>query len=200
MKLLKSTAGFSIVDTLVTVSIGVVLAAVAVPAALTGVSSMSVQGDARAVEQALQTARFRAIQSNVTVRVMFDCPVAGQFRVVELLGTHATPSGSDGTLGRCDETVYPYPPHSTSQYAPTAADGPLMRLTKKNSFVNDGTTATNTFYEFWEDGTAHRGTGGYPLAQIATGAAAGTTNVAVTNGTRTISITVYGNGKIRDNR
>ena len=66
--------------------------------------------------------------------------------------------------------------------------------------MNDASTATNNFFEFWQDGTAHRGGGAYPLVQIANGAGAPVTNVAVTNGTKTISITVNGNGKIHDNR
>jgi Tfp pilus assembly protein FimT len=196
----KSARGFSMLDTLLTVSLVAIVAAIAVPSALSGMGVMNVQSDARLIEQTLQNARLKAIQSNITVRVMFDCPVAGQYRIVELLGTQAVPVAPDGTVARCVESSYPYPPSSMTFYAPTAADGPLQKLGQRDSFVNDGSTATTKFFEFWQDGTVHRDNGSYPLAQIAIGAGAAVTNVAVTNGTKTISITVNGNGKIVDNR
>ena len=52
-----SEAGFSIIDTLITVSVGVILTAIAVPTMLSSVGTMGIQSDARLVEQALQNAR-----------------------------------------------------------------------------------------------------------------------------------------------
>ena len=82
-KRLTSAAGFSLLDTVVTASIGVILAAVAVPTMLAGMGSMRLTTDARMIERVLQDARLKAIQSNKTIRVMFNCPVAGQFRAVQ---------------------------------------------------------------------------------------------------------------------
>src|SRR5215471_6383006 len=165
LKRLHSSAGFSMIDTVITASIGVVLTAVAVPTLLAGMGSMNLSNDARLIERVLQDARLKAIQSNRTIRVMFNCPVAGQLRVVQLLGTQAVPVAPDGSTARCDEANYPYPVHDQSFYATTANDGPILRL-KNSSFVSNA-NASLSLFEFWPDGTAHRDNGIYPLAQIA---------------------------------
>src|SRR5262245_22630494 len=106
---LCSDAGFQLVDTMITLSVAAIIAAIAVPMTLSGLGDQQLAADARLLEQTLQDARLKAIQSNRPIRVMFNCPVTGQFRIVELLGTPDVPTSNDGQLARCDETTYPYP-------------------------------------------------------------------------------------------
>ena len=121
-------AGFSLVDMLATVAIIATLAAIATPQMLDGVDNMRLGMTIRDVERELQFARMKSVSTNRPMRIRFNCPVAGQFRVVELIGTPRVPLAADGAANRCDETIYPY--------RPTGAD--INRLTRPN---NDGARA-----------------------------------------------------------
>src|SRR5688500_1526087 len=104
-----SCAGFTIVDMVVVVALVAILAGIAVPAMQT-MSNAIVHGQAQQmVKSELQQARLRSVSTNRVLRVRFNCPAAGQFRMVELVGTPSTPATLDTAANRCSETVYPYP-------------------------------------------------------------------------------------------
>ena len=183
-------AGFTLVDTLATIAIIATMAAMATPQMLDGVDRMRLGMSARDVERELQFARLKSVSTNRPMRIRFNCPVAGQFRVVELIGTPRVPVAADGAANRCDETVYPY--------RPTGADH--NRLTRPN---NDGAVrrlqplATFTAFptlEFWPDGSVHVDTGmGAPWPTLT---AAGAT-ITVSRKGKTRNITVNALGKIK---
>ena len=89
-------AGFTMVDMVATIAIIATLAAVATPQMLNGVDGMRLGVSARDVERELQFARLKAVSTNRPMRIRFNRPVAGQFRVVELIGTPINPLAADG--------------------------------------------------------------------------------------------------------
>lgn len=177
-------------DTLATVAIIATLAAVATPQMFDGVDRMRLGMTARDVERELQFARMKSVSTNRPMRIRFNCPVAGQFRVVELIGTPRVPVAADGAANRCDETIYPY--------RPTGAD--INRLTRPN---NDGAVrrlqplSTFTAFptlEFWPDGSVHVDTGvGNPWPTLTPAGA----TVTVSRKGKTRNITVNALGKIQ---
>ena len=64
----------------------------------------------RIVHSELQHARMKSVTSNLVMRVQFNCPAAGQFRMLELLGTPTAPAPQATAANRCSGTVYPFPP------------------------------------------------------------------------------------------
>jgi len=106
---------------------------------------------ARSVERQLQSARMKAVSTNRPMRVRFNCPVAGQYRMVELIGTPSAPAAADDAAAatRCSATGYPYPDVTSGVFDLPNNDGPVQTLDRDVTFV-----AVQTI-EFWSDGTAH---------------------------------------------
>jgi len=174
---------------LVTVGVIAVLAAMAVPLVRDMTDGMKLGQGARQVERELQAARLKAVTTNRPIRVRFNCPVAGQYRTVELIGTPSVPVAADSAADRCKETSYPFPPADREPVTLPNQDGPLKRLDPAVSFGS----ATKAL-EFWPDGSVHQdngAVGGWPLL-------AGTgTAITLVKGSSTKSITVNSLGKIQ---
>jgi hypothetical protein len=119
----------------------------------------------------------------------FDCPAAGNYRIVELVGTPKIPAAADSAANRCSLEIFPFPSDvDRNPLTRPNGDGPLRTLDSKVSF--SGVTTL----EFWPDGSAHTNTGGVdPWPPIA---AAGTT-VTLVKGTKTKTIQVNGVGKVQ---
>ena len=58
------------------------------------------------MERELQVARVKAVTANRPVRVLFNCPAAGQFRRVEMLGEPGLPDSRDDQVTRCDRWCF----------------------------------------------------------------------------------------------
>lgn len=183
-----SQSGFSFVEMLMVVALVGIMSVVGLPL-LGGMRNTIELGEAaRQVERELQSARMTAVSSNQPMRVMFNCPATGEYRMVELIGTPSVPNAADGAVGRCSTTTYPFPAPDNNPISRPNNDGPLRTLSANVTFT------TVTTIEFWPDGTAHTNTGGTnPWPPIA---ASGTTLV-LTRGTQTKSILVNGVGKIQ---
>jgi len=183
-----SAAGFTLIDTLLTVTFFGIVAAIAVPSVIDANEGLRLGQGAREVERELQTARLRAVSTNRPIRVRFNCPAAGQYRMVELLGTPTVPAAADAALNRCAQGDYPYPPADQNPITVPNHDGPTRRLPVSVTF---GAIKT---LEFWPDGSVHADTGGGNPWPVLT-----TTGTAITvvKKTQTKSITVNGLGKIQ---
>lgn len=181
--------GFSLIELMLTSAVIAIVAGMAVPL-LVDVAGKIKLGDAtRAVERELQTARLTAVSSNQPMRMRFDCPSAGQYRMTELIGTPRTPAAADTAVGRCSMATYPFPGDSDKNpLTRPNRDGPLRTLDTSVTFSN------STTIEFWPDGSAHTNTGGTnPWPPIAgTGYTITLTRKGVTK-----SIVVNGVGKIQ---
>lgn len=175
-------------ELLVTTALIAIISAMAVPL-MTSASEQIVLGQAaRQVERELQTARLRAVSANQAMRVRFDCPAAGQFRMTELVGTPSLPAAADVAANRCSMTDYPYPALDKNPITRPNNDGPLRRMDSTVSFQ------TATTIEFWPDGTAHTNTGGTnPWPVIGTAG----TNIILLRKTKTKTILVNGIGKVQ---
>jgi len=166
-----------------------IMAGIAVPL-LADMSGSIKLGDAtRNVERELQAARLKAVSSNQTMRMRFNCPGAGKYRMTELVGTPKVPVAADIAADRCVLASYPYPGDADrNPLTRPNGDGPLRTLDSSVTFT------TTTTIEFWPDGSAHTDTGGVnPWPPIA---GAGYTITLTRNG-KTKSIVVNGVGKIQ---
>jgi prepilin-type N-terminal cleavage/methylation domain-containing protein len=183
-----SQSGFSLIELLMVVALAGIVSVIGVPL-LQNISGAIALGEAaRQVERELQSARMTAVSANHPVRVMFNCPIVGQYRMVELIGTPKVPSGADGVVGRGSDLTYPFPAPDNNPITRPNNDGPLRRL------ATQVTVTTSTTIEFWPDGSAHANTGAInPWPPIA---AAGT-NIILTRAGKTKSILVNGIGKIQ---
>jgi len=184
----RTESGFSLIELLMVVALVGIVSVIGMP--LLGQVSGAIElGEAaRQVERELQSARMAAVAANQPVRVMFNCPVAGQYRLVELIGTPAVPAAADGVVGRCSTTTYPFPAPDNNPITRPNNDGPLRTL---KSTV---TITTATTIEFWPDGSAHTNSGLVnPWPPIASPG----TSIVLTRSSKTRSILVNGIGKIQ---
>ena len=182
----RSESGFSLVDLLITVAVFAVVAAGAVPVFTNMTEGLKLSQGLREVEREMQTARLRAVTSNRPIRMRFNCPVSGEYRMVELIGTPAVPAAVDVSLDRCKETSYPTGGDGNPLTRPNQ-DGPPKRLP---SVVSFGAAST---LEFWPDGSVHKDDGtGTPWKVVpSTGTA-----ITLTKGSQVKTISVNGLGKI----
>lgn len=184
----QSGSGFSLIELLMVTALVGIVSVIGLP--LLGQMSGTIElgQAARQVERELQSARMTAVSANQPMRVMFNCPGAREYRMVELIGTPAVPNAADGTVGRCSSATYPFPAPDNNPITRPNNDGALKTLPELVSFT------TFTTIEFWPDGTAHTNTGGTnPWPPIASPG----TNVILTRGTSTKTILVNGIGKIQ---
>jgi type II secretory pathway pseudopilin PulG len=175
------------IDMVAAMAILGVLSAIAIPA-MQRISDAIALGEAqRLVRSTLQQARLKSVTSNRNIRVRFNCPVAGQMRMVELIGTPMTPAPQDTAANRCSDTVYPFPGDNNPLTLPNN-DGPIQTIHRSVSF---GATQT---IEFRPTGTAWvvnaDGTSTAPLAGDGV-------SVSVTKGTYSKAVTINALGKIQ---
>ena len=181
-------AGFSLIDMMVTIAVFSIIVAGTVPQLMDLTAGMRLAQGGREVERELQTARLKAVTSNRPIRVRFNCAVAGEYRMVELIGSPSTPDAADSAASRCQETTYPFPANDANPLTRPNHDGPLRRLHSTLSF---GASPT---LEFWPDGSAHQQNGTTtPWPVVPTIGTA----VTITKGTSVKTITVNGLGKIQ---
>ncbi len=183
-----SDAGFSLTEMLAVLTVLIIVSATAVPMMRDASESMRLGQAAREVERELQTARLKAVSSNRAIRVRFNCPVVGQYRMVELIGTPSIPAAEDSAANRCQANLYPSPALDNNPITVPNHDGPVRRLPKDVSF---GAIKT---LEFWPDGSVHADAGSAPPWPPV---APPGTAISVTKGVAVKQITVNGLGKIQ---
>jgi type II secretory pathway pseudopilin PulG len=191
---LTQECGFSLLDQIATLAIVATMAGIAVPALKNSVENRRLSIESRNVERELQLARLSAVSTNRPIRIRFNCPAAGSYRRVELIGSVNAPiSGHDAdNVGdtRCNATTYPFPASDKDPLTRPNNDGPIQKL---HSSVTFGSVQT---LEFWPNGTVHVMTGATPSTWLPL---MGTTPVTLTlvKGSSTKSITVNNLGKVQ---
>lgn len=140
---MRTDRGFSLIEMLAVVAFFVIVSAVAMPVYVDVVDSMRLGQATRDVERELQTARLKAVSTNRKLRVRFNCPQTGQYRMVQVLGT----SDDVGTT-RCSDAAYPFDA-SNQNPVTKRQDGPVR-------YLQDGVTVPVAAFEFWPNGTAYQ--------------------------------------------
>jgi type II secretory pathway pseudopilin PulG len=177
-RLRTDARGFTLIDTLVATGLIGILAAMTVPTVTSAMRMNAVTSAGQMVAATIRSARYTAISTSRTVRVRFNCPSAGAFRVVETIGTAA-----DSAANRCSHATYPFP-DVNAQTLPDV-DGPVLHLPGDTSF----TTAQDL--EIDSNGRVTR-----LIGCPACAAGSGTATAVVTDGGLKRTITVTPNGRI----
>jgi len=172
-------SGFSLIELMMVVALAATVLAIAVPVFRDLAESQRLSAATSAVERELQAARLKAVSSNQTMRVWFNCPAAGQYRTVEVLG-----SAADTAADRCSPATYPYPAPDTDVMTRPNQDGPLR-------YVMNQATVSTAVVQFRSDGTAREVVGG-----VAQGIAA-TLDITVTRKGITKTVTINALGKVQ---
>jgi prepilin-type N-terminal cleavage/methylation domain-containing protein len=184
---MKNDRGFSLIELMAVIAFFAIVSAIAAPVWVDVVDSMRLGQATRDVERELQTARLKAVSTNRKIRVRFNCPETGQYRMVQVLGTAA-----DVGTTRCSETAYPL--DTTQDQVIRRQDGPVRRL-------QQGVTVATETFEFWPNGTAYTVDSAGALVIIPPPATAADENhgvpVTLTKDGKTKEIWVNGLGKIR---
>lgn len=187
----REQRGFTLIDILATIMVLGILMAMTVPSMISSLDRLKLGQAAREVEREIHMAKSRAVSKARAIRIRFNCPVVGQYRITELVGTPSVPVAVDSAANRCDETVYPFPAADNNPVTLPNLDGPVRYLPDEIAFVLPQTI------EFWPDGTARYAAGGatlpWPLIPTAG------INITVTDedSGNTASISVNGLGKIQ---
>lgn len=133
------------------------LSAIAVPTVQRIGDSIALGQAQRLVQSTLQQARLKSVTSNRIIRVRFNCPVAGQFRMVELIGTPRIPAPQDTAANRCSGTAYPFPAADANPLTLPNHDGPIRTMNSAVTFQAVQTIEfrpTGTAWSVNADGTS----------------------------------------------
>jgi Tfp pilus assembly protein FimT len=180
--------GFTLIEVMMMSALIVIISGIGVALMRNVADGIKLGQAARQVERELQTARLRAVSSNQPIRVRFDCPVARQYRIVELVGTPGVPAAADDPAGRCSQSTFPFPAPDTNILTRPNHDGPVRQIDSTVAFQQ------STTIEFWPDGTAHVNTGGAnPWPAIVSPG----TNIILARNGKTKTIVVNSVGKIQ---
>jgi type II secretory pathway pseudopilin PulG len=169
---LRALPGFTLLELLVVVAFGLVVMAMAVPSIIEAQRQYTLNSATRMVAAELRQARFAAVAKNRPVMVRFDCPAAGQIRMVEVV-TDPAFAAINADPDRCSETAYPFPDPDPA--VPPTIDGPVARLPAGTSLQ----TFTNVTFD-------------------RSGRTPGVQTIQVTNGFRTRTITVTQAGRVQE--
>lgn len=116
-------SGLTLIELMVWIAVFTILAGMAVPGMVRINDAIRLGNSARSIERALQTARLKAVSINRPMRVRFNCPVAGQYRMLEVIGNAA-----DTAVDRCDPTRYPHPASDNNPVSLPNHDGAVQYL------------------------------------------------------------------------
>jgi len=163
----------------------VALAGISVPRFNNLMRSQKARDAARLVERELQSARLKAVSTSRALRVRFNCPVAGQFRILEVTGVASV----DNAINRCDPAAFPTPGPNDSLRSTPSLDGPVRYLPTSTSI-----SSSSLNFEFSPKGQVYTVSG----AGVAT-AVAGNLVMTVTRQGWTNTVTLNELGRIRLN-
>jgi prepilin-type N-terminal cleavage/methylation domain-containing protein len=95
---MRSDRGFTLIELLIVLAMIGIISAIAIPTLSSSTERNAVWTASEQIGSQVRQARLKAVTRNTPFRVVFDCPVVGQYRVLIV----------DGTIddaGRCDQTI-----------------------------------------------------------------------------------------------
>ena len=98
---MRSASGFTLFELLVVMALIAILSAIAIPTVMSSTERNDVWTASERIGSQIRQARLKAISRNMSFRVRFDCPAAGQFRVLAVTGDPDIDNDDD----RCNTTV-----------------------------------------------------------------------------------------------
>jgi Tfp pilus assembly protein FimT len=118
----RREAGFTVIEVTVVAAVGMITMGIAAPSIIKAIEAYQFNSDVQMVASTIRSARYKAVASNVAMRVLFNCPATGQMRIVEVTGDATIDNASD----RCELGSYPYP-DADPDNAPNN-DGPVVQI------------------------------------------------------------------------
>ncbi len=111
-----------------------VLAAMAIPSLLESTRRNAIWTASEGIGTQIRQARLKAISRNRSFRIRFDCPVAGQFRVLEVTG--------DSTIDTATTRCSMYQTHDSGVFIMpenvTYGSAPLLTVNSRGVFSSSG--------------------------------------------------------------
>lgn len=138
--------GFTLLELVLILAASVTIASLTLPRFNNFMQAQRARTAAQIVERELQSARLKAVSASRSLRVRFNCPAAGQLRILEVTGVAAT----DNAANRCSVTAYPFPGPNDSLRSTPQHDSPVIQLPSGTSV-----TATALNYEFSPSGNVY---------------------------------------------
>jgi prepilin-type N-terminal cleavage/methylation domain-containing protein len=97
---MRSERGYTLIEVLITVGMIGVVTAISLPVFMESNARSNLWSGAERVGAAIRQARLKAISTNTSFRVAFDCPAANEVRTLIMTGDVAI----DNDAGRCNTT------------------------------------------------------------------------------------------------
>lgn len=94
---MRSVRGFTIFELLIVVALIGIMSAIGIPTMMEATRRNAVWSASELIGSQIRQARLKAISRNLSFRVRFDCPSAGQFRVLQVTGDATI----DDAVNRC---------------------------------------------------------------------------------------------------
>lgn len=148
---MQSSRGFTLFELLLVVALITVISGMAIPVLSGSTARNSVWTASEQIGTQIRQARLKAISRNTRFRIRFDCPAAGQFRVLHVTGD----PDIDTALDRCDDYqewdsgVYTMPARVTY-----GVDPPLLEVNGRGVFTSADGIPANITVTHTGDGSA----------------------------------------------
>jgi prepilin-type N-terminal cleavage/methylation domain-containing protein len=98
---MRSERGYTLIEVLITLGLFGIVSAISVPVFMESNSRGNLWSGAERVGAAIRQARLRAISSNTSYRVVFNCPDANEVRTLVMTGDPAIDDDPD----RCNDSL-----------------------------------------------------------------------------------------------
>ena len=116
----QEAAGYTLVEVLMVGAVMMIVATIAIPQVAAALRRYALNNASQQVASTIRGARYAAVSKSTTLRIRFNCPAAGQYRVLEVTGTSAIDQAPD----RCSNTTYPFPDPTAGTLPDN--DGPIL--------------------------------------------------------------------------